>query len=151
MYFSKIYENGKIRLGHRVFFNKRCYVVASGGVLLIGNNVSFNHSCTIVAMDKIVIGDNCKFGEMVSIYDHDHYISDGEGLIGHQGYRTQPIVIGSNVWFGGKTFVKAGVTIGDNVIVAAMTPVTQDIPSNSLVFGNPCTIRPLTSSLVKNR
>ncbi len=45
--------------------------------------------------------------------------------------------IGSNCFIGIKAIILPGVKIGDEVIVGAGTVVTKDIPSNSIVVGNP--------------
>lgn len=47
------------------------------------------------------------------------------------------ITIGNNVWIGDKVPIFGGVSIGDNVIVAASSVVTHDVPSNSMVAGSP--------------
>lgn len=47
------------------------------------------------------------------------------------------IVIGDNVFIGNNAMILPGVTIGSNCIVGGGTVVTKDIPSNSVVAGNP--------------
>lgn len=48
-----------------------------------------------------------------------------------------PIKVGNNVMIGIDSAIMPGVTIGDNVIIAAKSVVTKDIPSNSIVGGIP--------------
>lgn len=50
------------------------------------------------------------------------------------------IKIGSNVYIGNNSLIMPGVSIGNNVIVAAGSVVTKSIPSNSIVGGNPAQI-----------
>ena len=52
----------------------------------------------------------------------------------------EPIVVGSNTWFGGHVSVMPGVTIGDGSVIGAGSVVTKDIPPNSLAVGNPCKV-----------
>ena len=44
------------------------------------------------------------------------------------------------MWIGGSAVVYPGVTIGDNVVVAAGAVVVKDIPNNVVVGGNPAKI-----------
>ena len=80
---------------------------------------------------------------MVSIYDHNHNFRDFNKPISKQGFSTKPILIGNNVWVGGKVFIKSGITIGDNVIIGANSVVTKDVPSGMIAYGNPAKYRPI--------
>ena len=48
-----------------------------------------------------------------------------------------PVVIGSNTVVGYNSVVMSGITIGDRVIVAANSVVTQDVPDRWVVGGVP--------------
>lgn len=54
------------------------------------------------------------------------------------------VKIGDFVYIGSNSLIMPGVTIGDNVLVAAGSVVTKSIPDNTVVAGNPakvmCTI-----------
>ena len=50
--------------------------------------------------------------------------------------------IGNCVYIGINATIIGGITIGDDVLIAPNTFVNQDIPSHSIVIGNPCTIIP---------
>jgi acetyltransferase-like isoleucine patch superfamily enzyme len=55
-----------------------------------------------------------------------------------------PITIGRNAWLGADVKVLAGVTIGENAIVAAGSVVIKDVPPNMVVAGSPARIiRPI--------
>lgn len=49
--------------------------------------------------------------------------------------------IGSNVCIYTNAVVAGNITIGDNVKIGAGAVVMKDVPSNSVVLGNPCVIR----------
>ena len=53
----------------------------------------------------------------------------------------RPVTIGNNCWIGGNAVILPGVTIGDNVTIAAGSVVIRDVPSNSLVAGNPAKVK----------
>lgn len=50
---------------------------------------------------------------------------------------SKPIVVGNNVYFGSHSMIMPGVTIGNNVIIAAGAVVTKDVPDNCVVGGVP--------------
>lgn len=47
------------------------------------------------------------------------------------------VKIGNNVYIGTNSLIMPGVTIGDNVLVAAGSVVTHSIPNNVVIGGNP--------------
>ena len=91
-------------------------------------------------MNRIEIGSDVTIAQFVSILDHDHDYVNKYGTLKIEGYTTAPIKIGSNVWISDKVSIIKGVTIGDNVVIAANAVVTTDIPSNSLCGGVPAKI-----------
>ena len=52
----------------------------------------------------------------------------------------QPVKIGDDVWIGGNCTILPGVTIGNNVVIAAGAVVTKDVPDNCVVCGVPARI-----------
>lgn len=103
-----------------------------GGSLTIGERVFVNQGATIVAHVSISIGDDCRIGDYVGIYDTDyHPVEQGAEV------RRAPVVIGRNVWLGRGAIVLPGVTIGDHAVVGAGSVITSDVPARTLVAGNP--------------
>lgn len=111
------------------------------GEIVIGDNVFFNRGCHVDARLGVRIGDNCLFGEGVSIHDADHVFGPGDPRpLTERGFVGAPVTIGRNVWVGAKATITRGVTIGDNAVVAAHAVVTRDVPPNSLVAGLPARV-----------
>lgn len=52
----------------------------------------------------------------------------------------RPIRIGERCFVGGGSMILPGVTIADEVIIAAGAVVTQDVPARSIVAGNPARV-----------
>lgn len=50
---------------------------------------------------------------------------------------TAPIAVGNDVYFGVRSLILPGVTVGDRCIIAAGAVVTRDVPANSVVGGVP--------------
>lgn len=60
------------------------------------------------------------------------------GLAG--GKRPGAPTVGDCVYIGINSTLLGGITVGDDVLIAPNTFVNQDIPSHSIVIGNPCRI-----------
>lgn len=115
------------RRGFQVF-------IEDNGILCIGKNVFFNNYCSITARKKIVIGDNCIFGENVRLYDHNHNYKEKDVLICNQGFSSDEIIIEEGCWIGSNVTILKGVHIGKHSVIGAGVIVYKDLPENSLTI-----------------
>lgn len=72
----------------------------------------------------------------------ESYFASGAILFTHdfsRGLKTNTYV-GKRCFIGANAIIMAGVKIGDEVIVGSGAIVTKDVPSNSIVVGNPARI-----------
>ena len=110
----------------------------------IGKDCALGEYTHITAIRHITIGDGLLTGRFAFIGDNAHGgLSAEEAPIPPAKRHLKSkgdVVIGKNVWLGDKVTVLSGVTIGDNVIVAANAVVTHDIPSNSMAAGSPAKV-----------
>ncbi|MCI8396878.1 MAG: acyltransferase [Clostridia bacterium] len=110
----------------------------------IGNNVTFYEPNTnYVDTQKpwlVKIGDNVEITRGVVIITHDYSWSVIKKLDGRVIGSRRKVQIGNNVFIGMNSIIMQGVTIGNNVIIGANSVVNKDIPSNSVVAGNPARI-----------
>ena len=130
-----LFRNAKLNLNSgKVTVYSGCKIdVFENAELSIGSNVFINESTRIGTKSKIVIGNDTIIGDETSIHDFDgHKINGIEGI--------RPIIIGEHVWIGEKVVILKGVNIGDNAIIGAGSVVTKNIPSNTIVAGNPAHI-----------
>ncbi|MBU8879841.1 sugar O-acetyltransferase [Bacillus sp. FJAT-29790] len=104
----------------------------------VGENFYANFDCIILDVCEVRIGDNCLLAPSVHIYTATHPINPLERNSGKEFGKS--IVIGNNVWIGGKAVINPGVTIGDNAVIASGAIVTKDVPSNVMVGGNPAKV-----------
>ena len=87
---------------------------------------------------KVSIGKYSMFGPGVSIVGGDHNYADPTTPMIFSGRPNLPQTrIGRDVWIGTRSFIKAGVTIGDGSIIAAHSVVTKDVPPYCIYGGNP--------------
>jgi acetyltransferase-like isoleucine patch superfamily enzyme len=126
---------GQVHLGRVALrsFTARIELGAErGGRLNVGDGVFINQGASVVASLEIDIGPGARIGDFAAIFDSDHHPVEQGAVI-----RRAPVVIGANAWIGRGAMVLPGVTVGDHAVVAAGSIVTRDVPSRTLVAGNP--------------
>jgi len=74
--------------------------------------------------------------------DDESYVASGAIIFSHDFSRNLKThtYIGKKCFIGANAIIMPGVTIGDEVIVGSGAIVTKNIPSNSIVVGNPAKI-----------
>jgi acetyltransferase-like isoleucine patch superfamily enzyme len=121
---SSVYDSclvlGRVSVGRNVWIGPFTILDGSGG--------------------ELVIGDDCDISAGVHIYTHDTVgrVVHGEE-VAHGSVR-----IGSNTYIGPHSVIAKGVTIGDRVIVGALSLVNRDLASNTKAFGTPARVMEVT-------
>jgi len=120
----------QIMRGSRVFVN-------DGAHLEMATRSYISDCSTVTCFEHIRIGSGCSISWNTNILD-----TNGHELVVREmpRPRSQPVMIGDHVWIGTGATVLAGVSIGDGAVVAAGSVVTSDVPSGTLVAGNPARI-----------
>ena len=106
--------------------------------IYVGENFYANFDCLLLDVCPITIGNNAMLAPGVHIYTATHPLDPTERNSGYE--YGKPVNIGDNVWIGGRAVICPGVTIGNNVVVAAGSVVTKNVPDNVVVGGNPAKI-----------
>lgn len=121
-------------VGERVWISKT-FGCDCGKNIFIGDDFTGNFNLTILDIREVYIGNNVMIGPNTLITTVGHPLSPKA----RRGYmaKAAPVRIGNDVWIGGNVTILPGVTIGNNVVVAAGAVVTKDVPDNSLVGGVP--------------
>ena len=96
----------------------------------IGEGLVLVHCGSVVVNNEAVLGKNC------TLY---HGVTIGMEF---RGDRKGNPVIGDKVWIGSNACVVGNITIGDDVLIAPLAYVNFDVPSHSIVLGNPGKIIP---------
>lgn len=90
---------------------------------------------------EVQIGDDTLIAARVCISSLSHDVNALGKQTTYRGTLTKnPVRIGRNCWLGTGAIILDGVTIGDNVIVAAGSVVRSDVPSDCVVAGIPARI-----------
>ena len=106
-----------------------------GRHIFIGDNVYLNFNCTILDNNEVHIGNEVMIGPAVQIYTAVHPL---DPVIRVKRLETaEKVIIKDNVWIGGGAIILPGVVVGPNAVVGAGAVVTRNVPSNSVVVGNP--------------
>jgi len=113
-------------------------------VLVIGDVKVGSHTwiCPNVILDGsggcLEIGDYCSIDAGAQIYTHDTVMWAISG--GRVPAEKASTKIGSAVFVGPNSIITKGVTVGNQVIIGALSLVNKDIPSGMKAFGQPAKI-----------
>ena len=107
-----------------------------GRNIRIGKNVFINSGCCFQDQGGIELVDGCLIGHQVVIATLNHDLDPRK----RGGMVPAPGRLRKNVWVGAHATILAGVTIGDNVVVAAGAVVTGDVPPDTVVGGVPARV-----------
>lgn len=124
------------------YFNGSAYIEAryEDALVQIGNNNYFNNKLSICAEHGcIIIGDDCLFGENVSIINSDFYpirISERHKTT----QKSKDVIIGNNVFISNNVSICKGVHVGNNAVIANGAVVFDDVKENTIVRGNPAVV-----------
>ena len=94
----------------------------------IGKGLFIAHPYGITINDKCIIGMNCNIHKGVTIGQEN------------RGKRQGTPIIGDNVWIGMNVTIVGNIKIGNDVLIAPNTYLNCDVPSHSIVLGNPARI-----------
>ncbi len=91
----------------------------------IGSGLYIGHAHNINVNSKVVIGKNCNLNKGCTIG------------VENRGKRKGTPVLGDDVWVGTNAVVVGNIKIGNDVLIAPNAYVNFDVPSHSIVLGNP--------------
>lgn len=111
----------------------------------VGSNVYYQGRKLPLYSELISFGNNVKIASRVNFITHSiihNMLNANKELKLESPVQEQVgcIDIGDNVFIGAGTSILSNVRIGSNVIIAAESVVTKDIPSNSVVGGVPAKV-----------
>jgi acetyltransferase-like isoleucine patch superfamily enzyme len=105
------------------------------GTVNVGKNCWIGPNVVLDGSGDLLIGDHVDISAGVQIYTHStvkRVLSGGTAPVDYA-----PTRIGSRVYIGPQAIVQMGVSVGDDVVIGAMSLVNQDLPAGSTVWGVP--------------
>lgn len=105
------------------------------GPVKIGNHVFVGASNVIIG--PVTLHDHIMTAQNVVLSGLNHGFKEVNIAYRYQACTVSEIVINEGCWVGANVVITAGVTVGEYSIIAAGSIVTKDVPSYSMVAGNP--------------
>lgn len=147
-------QNPGLMLGDRVtVYTWTAFSIDSKGQVVVGNDCVLVGALFMCA-ERIILGDNVMISYNVTLADSDFHPVDPDerrrdavaiAPFGDSSKRprilTSPVNICDDVWIGIGAIVLKGVTIGKGARVGAAAVVTNDVPENAYVVGNPARVK----------
>lgn len=127
----KLLDNARWNAKGFSFIFQGSTIIIDKGALLESKKLNLNYGSIIRSGKSIVLGDNVSVGRNVYISDNDQHYLIVDNI---KKTKIKEIEIGNNVWIGVNVVILKGVTIGDNVVIAADSLVNKDVPSNTLYY-----------------
>ena len=121
------------------------------GSLVIGSHSYIGDDTLISVNTSVTIGNDVAIAHGVQIFDNASHPIDWRerqkhtrGILTGTGsdarFPGRPVNIGDNCWLGTNCVIRAGVSIGARSIVSALALVTEDVPPDVIVAGNPAQV-----------
>lgn len=108
------------------------------GDVKVGKHTWIGPNVILDGQGGLEIGDYCSISAGVQIYTHHTVLWSLSG--GQQKMEMAATKIGSRVYIGPNAVISKGVTIGDGVVIGALSLVNHNIPSGMEAFGQPARI-----------
>lgn len=129
---TQVRENSKV--GKNCVFGKNVYVDRN---VVIGNNVKIQNNSSVY--EGVTLQDGVFVGPHVS-FTNDRLpraINVDGTLKKESDWKIEKTLVRTGASIGAKSVVMCGITVGEFAMVGVGSVITKDVPSYSLVFGNP--------------
>lgn len=143
----------KIKIGEHTIVDGELLVHDYGGEIDIGSYCYIGLGARVWSGENVKIGNHVFLAHNVNITDTNSHQFDAQERKEHfikrcvnnmpfekGSIKTSPVIIGDHAWINFGVGILKGVKIGEGAVVGAMSLVTKDVPSYTLVAGNPAVV-----------
>jgi acetyltransferase-like isoleucine patch superfamily enzyme len=132
---SEISTPSRIELSDGVSILDGSFISAgSSGTISIGAESSIRRYVYLVG--DIDIGDNVMIAPKAGLFAHNHGHKLGT-IMQDQPLEDGKITVGNDVWIGSNAIITPNVELKSGSVIGAGAVVTDNVPSNTIVGGNP--------------
>ena len=110
---QKLSKKTNFQISHKTKIGRGCYI---------------GHYGRIIVNPEAILGNNINLSTGVVIGQEN------------RGKRRGTPILADNIWIGANAVIVGKINIGTNVLIAPNSYVNMDVPSNSIVVGNPARI-----------
>jgi acetyltransferase-like isoleucine patch superfamily enzyme len=131
---------GHLEIGRWVWIGSGNAVRCHEGFMRIGDKTVFGSNVTVDGYLDVDIGPECLVAEGAYVTDYDHEYRDPAVPIRKQGIVKSPTRIGGDCWVGQSATILRGSNVGRGSVIGARSVVRGEVPSYSVVAGNPARV-----------
>lgn len=130
-YFFRKASSSKVKLYYKFLLKIACFFYHAEiyADTKIGPGLYIGHPYGVTINPRAIWGKNVNIHKGVTIGQEN------------RGGRKGAPIIGDEVWIGVNSTVVGKIIIGNDVLIASNSFVNRDVPSHSIVFGNPCVVK----------
>lgn len=135
---ARHHERHRLSVGRNTLIESLCAICTWHGDVILKDGASIGIGSMVLGPVSIGEGSACSQNCFISGQSH-HYEDISKHFL-RQGFQSEQVVIGKNVWIGANSVILPGIKIGDNSVIGAGSIIVEDVPAYSVVAGNPARI-----------
>ena len=143
-------KNCRVTIGANSMVNGEIIFECENASVQVGDN-TFIGGSKLICSEKIIVGNDVLIAWGCTIVDHNSHAIEfslrkndvSEWKAGRKKWTyvdQKEIVICDKSWVGFNSIILKGVTVGEGAIIGAGSVVTKDVPSWTIVGGNPARV-----------
>ena len=133
-----IFPSKTFSIGYRTVIEDYTIINNGMGDIIIGDRCAITSRVKLVG--PVTLGNMVTIGSGAQITGLTHNFENVDIPIKDQGVAPNRTTVDNDVWIGGNSVIIQGLKIGTHCIIASGSVVTRDVPSYSVVAGNPARV-----------